>query len=169
MEKKKDDKPLLKTKLTPKAHSNRKKFIILIIVAALIAYLAWLIFFSYDSCETWECFNDHLVSCDLATFLGGDDAIFEYTILGTSRNLCTVNVKLLQGELSSQDSRKLENQEMVCNLPKGVIMIPESDIGNCHGLLKEGLQDLVIEKLHTYLVQNVGTINLEILNATDFT
>lgn len=148
----------------------RKRTIILSIIAIIvIVYLVWAIFFSYDSCETWECFNSHLVSCDYVTFLGGNDVIFEYKILGSSRNLCDVNVKLLQGELNSQDSRKLENQEMICGLPKGVIMIPESDISNCHGLLKEGLQDLVIEKLHTYLVQNVGTLNLEILNATKLT
>ena len=63
----------------------------------------------------------------------------------------------------NQDSIKLESQKMTCMLPKGIVMIPESDIGNCHGMLKEGLQDLVIRKLHTYLVQNLGKLNLEML------
>jgi hypothetical protein len=71
---------------------------------------------------------------------------------------------LLQGELNNQDSVKLEGNKMECKLPRGVVMIPESDIGNCHGLLKEGLQDLVIQKLHTYLVQNLGRINLELVD-----
>ena len=44
------------------------------------------------------------------------------------------------------------------------IMNPESDIGSCHGPLKEGLQDLIIQKLHSYLVQNLGRINLEVLD-----
>jgi hypothetical protein len=74
---------------------------------------------------------------------------------------------LLQGELSNQDSVRLEGQEMTCFLPKGVVMIPESDIGRCHGLLKEGLQDLVIEKLHAYLVQNLGQINLEMIDVSE--
>jgi len=43
-------------------------------------------------------------------------------------------------------------------------MIPESNIGKCTGLLKEGLQDLVIKKLHTYLVQNLGKLNLELVD-----
>ena len=94
--------------------------------------------------------------------------IFEYTIKGVERDECEVVVQLLQGELSNQDSIKLEMQKMTCMLPKGVVMIPESDIGNCHGLLKEGLQDLVIKKLHTYLVQNLGQINLEIVDIPRF-
>lgn len=93
--------------------------------------------------------------------------IFEYTVRGTSGDSCVVNVELLQGELNNQDSIKLEGREMRCRLPSGVIMIPESDIGNCHGELKEGLQDLVIKKLHTYLVRNLGQLNLELINGVE--
>ena len=89
--------------------------------------------------------------------------IFEYIIRGDSDSGCKVDVQLLQGELDNQETIKLEKQKMTCTLPKGVVMIPESDIGNCHGMLKEGLQELIIKKLHTYLVQNVGKINLEVL------
>ena len=56
---------------------------------------------------------------------------------------------------------------MNCMLPLGVRMIPESDIGNCHGLLKEGLQDIIIKRLHTYLVENIGQINLEVLDVPE--
>ncbi len=92
--------------------------------------------------------------------------IFGYTIVGSSNTGCEVDVQLLQGDLDNSDSAKLEKQKMVCILPKGVVMLPESDIGNCHGLLKEGLQDLIIKKLHTYLVQNIGKINLGMLNVS---
>ena len=105
-----------------------------------------------------------MVYCNKVKFIGGTDMIFEYAIKGSSNGHCEVGVLLLQGELNNQDSIKLEGLEMSCFLPKGVVMIPESDIGRCHGLLKEGLQDLVIERLHTYLVQNLGQINLEVLD-----
>jgi len=87
--------------------------------------------------------------------------IFQYVIKGGSGKNCRVDVKLMQGELSNQDSLKLEGKSMTCLLPKGVVMIPESNIVLCSGPLKEGLQDLVIKKLHTYLVQNLGRLNLE--------
>lgn len=140
------------------------KRIIFVGVLLVLVFAIYFLFFSYTKCTSWECFNSHLESCDRADFIGGTDMIFEYIIQGSSGLDCEVGVQLLQGELNNKDSIKLEMQEMTCMLPKGVVMIPESDIGNCHGLLKESLQDLVIKKLHTYLVQNLGKLNLEVLD-----
>ena len=140
-----------------------KFFLVLFLLLLVVLAVLWFWFFSYGSCDSWECFNEKLRRCDRVRFIGGTDMIFEYSIKGISGGECEVDVELLMGELNNQDSIKLENQKMTCMLPKKVVMIPESNIGRCHGLLKEGLQDLVIKKLHTYLVQNLGEINLEIL------
>ncbi|MCK4997587.1 hypothetical protein KAS08_04745 [Candidatus Pacearchaeota archaeon] len=131
--------------------------IVIIVVAVLLLSLG------YNECDSWECFNSGLERCSRTKFIGGTKMIFEYTIKGSKGEECEVGVQLLQGELNNKDSLKLEGNKMICMLPKGVVMIPESNIGNCHGLLKEGLQDLIIRKLHTYLVQNLGRLNLEIL------
>ena len=48
---------------------------------------------------------------------------------------------------------------MTCYMPRGIVMQPESDLNECHGLLKESLQDIIIERLHTYIVQNIGQIS----------
>ncbi|MCK5321376.1 hypothetical protein KAJ38_02255 [Candidatus Pacearchaeota archaeon] len=158
---------LIKKNIKDKKNLDKRKLIILAVLIITIGII-WRIFFSYTICDTWNCFNSHLEDCDRATFIGESNGIvFEYIIRGDSEDHCTVNIELLQGKLNDQDSIKLENQEMICKLPKGVVIIPESDIGNCHGLLKEGLQDLIIEKLYTYLVQNLGRINLEVLDIPD--
>ncbi len=146
-----------------KRYFNWKWFIALIVLAVLI-WGIWAVFFSYATCETWDCFNSKLEGCDKVKFIGGDDMIFEYIIKGTDDGECKVSVQLLQGELNNKDSLKLEMHKMTCMLPEGVVMIPESNIGKCSGLLKEGLQDLVIKKLHTYLVQNLGKLNLEMVD-----
>ena len=143
------------------------KWFVVLTVLALLIWGGWVLFFSYDECETWDCFNAHLERCDKVKFIGGGEMIFEYIIEGSSDGECEVGVELLQGELNNQDSLKLEGHKMSCMLPEGVVMIPESDIGKCSGLLKEGLQDLVIKKLHTYLVQNLGRINLEVLDVPE--
>ena len=143
-----------------------KWFIVLVVLAVLI-WGVWALFFSYGSCKSWECFNVKLEDCNKVKFIGGEEMIFEYTIRGSSDGECEVGVQLLQGELNNQDSIKLEMHKMTCYLPEGVVMIPESDIGKCTGLLKEGLQDLVIKKLHTYLVQNLGKLNLEMLDVPE--
>ncbi|MFH1238376.1 MAG: hypothetical protein ABIH79_00780 [archaeon] len=141
------------------------KWSIIIIVLVITIWAIWKLFFSYPICDNWNCFNTNLESCNRVKFIGESNGlVFEYIIRGSSENICNVNIELLQGELSNQDSIKLENQEMICSLPLGVAITPESNIGNCHGLLKEGLQDLIIKKLYTYLVQNLGRINLEVLD-----
>ena len=146
-----------------KYYFNWKWFVALVILAVLV-WGVWVVFFSYGSCETWECFNAKLEGCDKVKFIGGTEMIFEYIIEGSFGDECEIGVELLQGELNNQDSLKLEGHKMTCYLPEGVVMIPESDIGKCTGLLKEGLQYLIIKKLHTYLVQNLGKLNLEMID-----
>ena len=141
-----------------------KLVLVLVLLGVVVLAVLWFWFFSYGECDSWDCFNENLRKCDRVKFVGGTDMIFEYTIKGASSGECEVEVELLMGELNNQNSIRLEHQMMTCMLPEKVVMVPESNIGNCHGLLKEGLQDLVIKKLHTYLVQNLGKINLEILD-----
>ena len=161
-------KKISKKKLVNLEAGLGKKFFVLLGLGLAVLILGiWLLFFNYAECEDWDCFNEHLRNCERVKFVGGSDMIFEYVVEGDSGSGCEVRVKLLQGELNNQDSIKLEMQEMVCMLPSGVVAIPESDIGKCHGLLKEGLQDLVIRKLHSYLVQNLGKLNLEILDVPE--
>ena len=163
--------PTPQRRIEKKKSHNRlnRRCLILLIVFAITIWAIWKIFFSYTICDNWNCFNSNLRDCTRAKFIGESNGIvFEYIIRGDSNNLCEVNVELLQGKLNNQDSIKLENQEMICRLPRGVVTTPENDIGNCHGLLKEGLQDLIIEKLYTYLVQNLGRINLGVLDIPEF-
>ena len=139
---------------------NWSKLVVFFVLVGFF-WIVWVMFFDYENCRDKACFDSNLRGCDKARFIDGDDMIFRYVIEGKSGGDCEVGVELLQGELNNADSMKLEGQEMVCLLPFGVVVAPESDIGVCHGLLKEGLQDLVIKKLHTYLVQNLGRLNLE--------
>ena len=54
---------------------------------------------------------------------------------------------------------------MDCYVPLGSIVSPESNLAECHGLLKEGLQETIINKLHAYIVKNVGQIGEELQKA----
>jgi len=141
--------------------------ILLFVLVIFLGWLVFLVFFSYEDCRNRQCFDENLKDCDRAKFVAGEDMIFEYAIKGKGGGGCEVSVELLQGELNNADSKKLEGQKMLCTLPLGVVMNPEADVGVCHGLLKEGLQDLIINKLHTYLVQNLGKLNLEMLGVSN--
>jgi hypothetical protein len=135
--------------------------IVVFVVLILFVLLIWSWFFTYKHCSNKTCFEKNLKDCNKAQFIDGDDMIFKYSIRGKKGSNCEIGVELLQGELNNADSKKLERQVMTCILPLGVVTSPESDIGVCHGLLKEGLQDLIIRNLHSYLVQNLGKLNFE--------
>ncbi|MFA4960093.1 MAG: hypothetical protein WC548_00325 [Candidatus Pacearchaeota archaeon] len=154
----------MKKREEKKRLSSGFSFLILVVVLVLLGFFLWRAYYSEEKCINWECFNANLEKCDRTKFIGGTEMIFEYTILGNSEKMCRIDVKLLQGELNNQDSIKLEGKSMICELPSGSVAIPEKNIKNCHGILKEGLQELFIIKLHTYIVQNLGKINLETMN-----
>lgn len=133
-------------------------FLAMIVLVVAVGFF-W--FYGYDECKDSECFYEGLKSCERVTYVGGDDMIFEYKVKGASGDLCEVGVKLLQANLPARESEKLEGQEMSCFVEKGLAVAPESDIGNCHGRLKEELQELIIGKLQNYLIENLGQLNFE--------
>ena len=53
---------------------------------------------------------------------------------------------------------------MKCLLPLGNINAPEGDISKCSGELKEEMQSLIIQKLHAYILDNLGKISSEMEN-----
>jgi hypothetical protein len=139
------------------------KVILSALIILLLGFVVWANIFFYKNCDTPACFNDYLKDCNRAKFISGGDMIFEYKIEGSSGNICKVTTTLLQGDLNNQDSLKLENREMVCEIPLGRVIVPQSNLDDCHGDLKEGFQELFISKLHRYIVQNIGDINADIL------
>jgi hypothetical protein len=138
-----------------------KWWLVGVVVLVLVSFV---FLFGYEECGDSECFFEAMKVCDRVKFVGGDDMIFEYKILGRDGDFCKVNVKLLQANLNAGDSVKLEGEEMECFLEKGVVVAPESDIGVCHGRLKEELQGLIIERMQGYLLENLGQLNYEMLS-----
>jgi len=138
--------------------------VLLFVFAFIVLYSVWFLFYSSTSCSDWECFNKNLENCKRTNFIGGSRMILEYNILGYDGNSCVVNVKLLQADIRNRDSEKLQGLDMNCEIPMGAIIIPESDLGNCHGRLKEGWQEIVISRLNNYILQNLGKINIDIID-----
>lgn len=134
-----------------------KNIIILLIVIALVLSL-YFTFFNISSCDTIACFNKALAKCSNVKFANiQEEATWLYTIKGSKSDKCVVQVKSTNVNLD--EAKKIENKDMLCYIPKGMVIPPESELDNCHGLLKEGLQDIIIEKLHVYIVQNIGKIS----------
>jgi hypothetical protein len=113
-----------------------------------------------ESCETFECFQGNLNGCTKANYVNEEpEASWGYEIKGYAGNECQINVKLLQvkqGELNLED---LEGFDMDCFYQPGFVSYPEKDLEKCHGRLKEELQTRVIERLHSYILENLGKVD----------
>jgi hypothetical protein len=143
-----------------------RKWLLTFVIVAVVLFVVWFLLFGVVECDSFSCFDDRLLDCSPTVFVGGDEmTVYEYEILGRSGDSCDVRVTLLQGFLDRENSLALEGKFMLCSLPFGVSNIrPESDISSCTGPLKEAIQDRIIQKLHTHIVQNIGRINLDVLD-----
>jgi len=144
-----------------KEHYKSKMVFKIVLVVALIIVIAFLGYsLYYGTCGNDECFNNALENCKRVEYISYGNMSFAYKIEGKDQDYCSIRVKLLGGEFSDEDSRKLVGKDMVCLIPFGAIIAPESNIDNCHGLLKEGLQEIIISKLHRYISQNIGRLGV---------
>jgi hypothetical protein len=124
-------------------------------------------FFSYR-CSDISCFQIHQEKCVRAKFLEDtEDITWFYKIKGKEDKKCKINAEILQVKEGSLDKIKLEGTSMDCYLQIGDISLPESDLSKCHGILKEELQEIIINNAHRYIIDNIGKGKVnEILNNT---
>ena len=136
-----------------------KKFLVLLIIIAL-AVSIYFTFFFVGSCNNSTCFDQALAKCKKVKFTNiKEEATWLYTIKGVKEKKCLVEVKSIR--INQPEAKRIENKDMTCYLSRGLVMPPESDIANCPGLLKEGLQEIIIDKLHLYIAENIGQISAE--------
>ncbi len=125
-------------------------FIILLIPAVYFSF-----FFTYK-CDNLSCFKSHQIECSKTQYVrDGEEATWLYEIKGKSDNKCEVYVEMLQVKKGDLDKVRLNKKSMNCFLKIGSIEMPESDLENCHGELKEELQVMIIQRLHTHVVENL--------------
>jgi len=143
---------------------KKKVWIGLIIAIVIVALLAiYFSFFFHKTCSSQECFNSALLDCKKAQFLDDQqDATWQYSINGRVNQKCEVDVTLLQLKDGDVNMLELEGKSMKCYIDLGVIVGPQSNLDKCHGILKEEMQKLMIERLFKYIVDNTGEIAEEL-------
>lgn len=139
-----------------------KTVLIISLIVVLAAAVYFTFFYSY-SCDDKSCFVSHQEKCSRTVFVNEEDnAVWKYKIKGKEDGMCVINVELTEVKQGNLDLIKLKNKDMNCYLPVGAVTSPEADISKCHGRLKEGMQEIIIENLHSYILDNVGTIDEEL-------
>lgn len=146
----------------------RKRIVLMVVIAIIvIAAGIYLVMNSGKvNCNGYECFQENMRRCTKATYVNeGQKATWGYEVLGTQSGECLINVKMLQAKEDSFSLKSLSGLEMECSYPKGVGVYPEKDLTKCHGRLKEELQTIIIEKLHTHIIDNLGKIDKSLNSA----
>ncbi len=143
---------------------GKKIFIILMILLVLFLGTAiyFTFFFSY-SCNDLSCFKSHQEKCTRTEYIkDSSTATWLYKIKGKEKKDCKIEVKVLQMKKGSLDKIRLEGKSMDCYLPLGSLKNPEADLSFCNGVLKEEIQNLMIKKLYSYVIDNIGEISKEL-------
>ncbi len=143
---------------------NQKRAILILRVAILAVLLISLIvvFLYTKSCDSRACFNSYLSRCDKARYVSTEpDSVWMYRIEGVSNSQCMVSSELISVTEGTSDLAGLEGNSMTCSLVVGEIVDPKSDLKVCSGTLKEKIQEIMIQKMHAYILENVGKISQE--------
>jgi len=144
------------------------KFLIITLISLVIIWFVYVIFLQSESCQDKECFSRDLTLCKKASWLNdGKEATWEYVIKENRDGKCIVEVTFLLAKAGEVSMSKLEGQSMICSLPLGVLTSPEENLEDCEGKLKESFQDLIIKRMHSYILENLGEIGegLENINS----
>ena len=140
---------------------------LLILLIALIVFSGYFLFVYAKPILNAEGFGNAMVNCNHVSWVKEDaQASWLYTIKGNAQGYaCNIEVKLLKMKQGTLDSEKLQGMKMLCVQGKGDTQFPEKDISKCSGELKEQLQELIIQRMHNYILENFGEIKQEFKGA----
>ncbi len=142
---------------------SKSGILIIILILLIAANVIYVTFYYTGTCDSFECFQNEMKDCSRVTYINDEpDASWKYNILGEEGKSCVVNVKLLQAKKGELGIDRIVGYDMDCTYPLSVGTYPEKDLSRCHGRLKEELQGIVIEKLHTNILENLGEIESSI-------
>ena len=144
-----------------------------IIYSLIIIFLIWFFGFSdiiKKNCkQDTNCFNEALAKCKSVKYIHiEDNNIYDYVIEGSKKDSCIVSIKLRRMGIGTPVDlvNKLEGKNMGCNIPKANLNARIDEIKDllnfCSGNLKEGIYEIIIDRLYGLILKNLGGIITEI-------
>lgn len=141
---------------------KRKYWVLIISVVVVLIFGA--VFIYKKNCEDEECFNEALYKCSPAKFYGyRNNNLYYYKISRSLLRDCILRVKVQRMAIGTEPDliRLLERKSMKCNIPKDMKLTldkMENLLTYCHGELKEGLYQLMLERLYALVVRDMKGI-----------
>ncbi|VVB77575.1 Uncharacterised protein [uncultured archaeon] len=137
-----------------------KIIIIAVIVVAIIVAAGYFLFVYTKLCGDEECFFSGVDNCKRVSFYKEDSqSVWLYSVKGThDKTSCDVSVGLVKIKQGTVELEKLQGREMNCIVDRGSRTYPEQTLSGCNGMLKEGMQEIIIQRMHNYILQNIGEV-----------
>ena len=146
-----------------KKERRTRDIILVVVIGIIVIALVGTIYYNFyysNECETFECFQKGMAKCNKVSYVNDDlEVSWKYEIVGSREKLCIVDVELLLAKEGELGINAHTGEKMSCYYPKGIGAYPEKDLNRCTGKLKESLQEIIIDKLHKYIIDNLGQIN----------
>jgi len=130
-------------------------WLIIVLGIILVISLVYLLV-KAERCSDEQCFLSNLKSCKKASYSSDE---WLYKIKGNLGDNCLVYVKnLALKDAEKEIADRLKGKDMTCNIPKSDLgsYMPHENIDVCHGMLKEEILSIMIEKMHLYIIQHIG-------------
>lgn len=136
----------------------------IVVVAFIVIYSSGIIKKNCESDVT--CFKEALNECKTAKLImQKNNNVYSYVIEPSFRKDCVVSIKLEKAAAgSAPEFRSLvEGKSMKCSIPKDQITDKFLDdfsvvIDSCTGQLKEGLYELIIQRMYTLVVKELSGV-----------
>ncbi len=140
-----------------------KKGFLLVIVIIILVIVLGIFFFYKKTCKTEECLNNALAKCSPATYYGYRNNNLYYYKISRSFRDCNLHIKIDKMAIGTDHNlvRLLEGTSMNCRIPKAVkinLDNMENLLSFCHGDLKEGLLQVMVERLYALIVRDMSGI-----------
>lgn len=157
--------------LEKQGYSNWVKKLIIslgILAIVLLIYISYYFFFTYSTCDNESCYFKAASKCKRYSYIKEDtDSVWLYKIVqNVDKDRCKVDVTLIKMKEGNIDSENLQGKMMTCTIFRNQKEFPEKDISTCTGLLKEDIQDILIQRMHKYILENINGISKEFNQTT---
>lgn len=135
------------------------------ILLALFVAGYYIGYFPKECNQDKSCFQNAVQECKPAqvTVVRNNNA-YLYAVGNQLGKNCEVKIKAVRMDAGAPpEFKKLEGTEMSCRIPKEKLAVTNFDefdnlLGYCHGTLKEGFYEIIIQRMYSLVVSQLGDI-----------
>lgn len=146
-----------------------------LIISLIIIFIGLIIIYSgiiTPVCKNDKCFNEKFNKCSPAKYTSvKNNNLYEYKIYRSLFSTCNMKVTMKKVATGTDIDivNAIQGKSMQCKIPKNLTQIDFADLENltdyCTGPLKEGIYEIVLNRMYGLIVSQMGDIVKEAKSA----